>query len=260
VPALRALRRQGRRITLAAHGGAARLLARLGEVEFGVAFDDPRLGWVFGAGPPPTPHPRVVAWMDGSARLAIRPEVLAPSRPVDERTHCAWHLLDSLGGGPLDAGCLDITPVVSDEVLVHPGSGAPRKNWPAERFAAVVRGLAAAGVSARLVVGEADAAEAQAVERLVGQPLPRLEHPPLEDLAGRLAGCRAYLGNDSGVSHLAGLSGARCVVLFGPTPAAVWRPLGPRVKVLDFSAEPEVVADAVVASCQGALRPPGPPT
>jgi heptosyltransferase III len=246
LPAVRALRRRGGRVTLAAHGGTARLVARLGEVDVGLAFDDPRLGWVFGAGAPPRPRPRVVAWLDPGAGLAIRPEVLAASRPADDQTHCASHLLDSVCPGcPVDDHVLDITPRVCDEVLVHPGSGARRKNWPAERFAAVVRALEARGIPTRLVVGEADLADAQAVEACVGHALPRLEHPSLEALAARLAGCRAYLGNDSGVSHLAGLAGARTVVLFGPTPAAVWRPLGPRVSVLDFSADPVAVVEAL---------------
>lgn len=35
-----------------------------------------------------------------------------------------------------------------------------------------------------------------------------------------------YVGNDSGVSHLAGAVGARGVVLFGPTSPEQWRPLG----------------------------------
>ena len=47
VPALRALRKGGfAPLTLAAHGGAARLLASVGEVDRGLAFDDPSLGWL----------------------------------------------------------------------------------------------------------------------------------------------------------------------------------------------------------------------
>ena len=209
----------------------------------GLAFDDPRLGWVFGAGEPPRPKPRVVAWMD--ARLAIEPEVQAPSRPPDEHTHCAQHLLASVCPGcSLDAHAkLDIRPVTSEEVLVHPGSGAVRKNWPPERFAAVIRGLVS---PVRLIVGEADSLAAAAVEQCLGRSLAHLEHPPLEELAATLAGCRAYLGNDSGVSHLAGLVGARTIVLFGPTPAVVWHPLGRRVRVMDFSAQPAEVREALL--------------
>jgi ADP-heptose:LPS heptosyltransferase len=97
-----------------------------------------------------------------------------------------------------------------------------------------------------MIVGEADEAAAAAVEQALGRPLARLDHPTLDDLAGRLAGCRAYVGNDSGVSHLAGLCGARTVALFGPTSPTVWRPLGPRVTVLTFDATPNDVVSAAV--------------
>jgi ADP-heptose:LPS heptosyltransferase len=53
------------------------------------------------------------------------------------------------------------------------------------------------------------------------------------------------VGNDSGVSHLAGLSGARAFVLFGPSSAQVWRPLGPRVSVRTFDIEPRRLAEEV---------------
>jgi ADP-heptose:LPS heptosyltransferase len=178
--------------------------------------------------------------MDAS-RLAVRPVVATAVRPVD--VHVAQLLVDSVGAGcACDARPLNITALRSDEVLVHPGSGSARKNWPAKNVAAVIRQL---DQPVRLIVGEADKDPAQAVEALVGRALPRLIQPGLTELARRLTGCRAYLGSDSGVSHLAGLCGARSVVMFGPTPAAVWRPIGPRVTVLGFESPPETVAAAL---------------
>jgi ADP-heptose:LPS heptosyltransferase len=41
-----------------------------------------------------------------------------------------------------------------------------------------------------------------------------------------------YIGNDSGISHLAAAAGAPVVALFGPTDPAVWAPRGPRVRIL----------------------------
>jgi hypothetical protein len=239
VPALRCLRRRYGHLTLAAHGAAARFLAELGEVDAGWAFDDPRVSWVFGARQAPAGPPDVVAWMDASPLALIPVVAAAPPRPdaqpaAGRQVHVAVLLARSVGGAcQLDARPLRLTPLVADEVLVHPGSGSPRKNWPPERFAAVIRALP----RVRLIVGEADVEAAQAVEHALGRALPRLHCPPLSELAARLAGCRAYLGNDSGVSHLAGLSGARTVVLFGPTPADVWRPLGARVTTVDFQAD-----------------------
>jgi ADP-heptose:LPS heptosyltransferase len=97
----------------------------------------------------------------------------------------------------------------------------------------------------RLIVGEADEDAARRVDLALERALPRLDRLSLRDLAARVAGCRAYLGNDSGVSHLAGLCGTRTVVMFGPTPASVWAPSGPQVLVRDFATSPAEVAAAL---------------
>jgi ADP-heptose:LPS heptosyltransferase len=67
------------------------------------------------------------------------------------------------------------------------------------------------------------------------------EELPLENIAGRvlrsenlratataLHEARLYVGNDTGVSHLAAAAGAPSVVVFGPTNPAVWAPRGSR--------------------------------
>jgi ADP-heptose:LPS heptosyltransferase len=242
VPALRALRRQYARLTLAAHGGAARLLLESGEVDAAMSFDDPRVGRVL-QGSSDAVQP-VVAWLDVARTPGLHALVVAPSRPAGE-VHCARYLLDTLapliGAQEMDERPLRVRPVVSDEVLVHPGSGSAAKNWPVLRFASLIDRVSAA----RLVVGEADGAAADAVEACLGRAVPRLSGMSVGELASRLAGCRAYVGNDSGVSHLAGLCGARSYVLFGPTSPVVWRPLGPRVRVVDFDEDPVWLAGEV---------------
>lgn len=233
VPALRALRKRYAPITLAAHGGAARLLFQLDEVDHALAFDDPRVGRVLAGEEPDEP---VVAWLDVANAPLLKALLAAPSRPTEE-VHCARWLVETLaplGIYGFDDSPLKVEPLPSQEVLVHPGSGSAAKNWPAERFAKLVRGLD----NVRLIVGEADGAAAQAV----GPELPKLAQPDLFELAQRLAGCRAYVGNDSGVSHLAGLVGASSHVLFGPTSPVVWRPLGPRVHVYGFEIQPAEIA------------------
>jgi ADP-heptose:LPS heptosyltransferase len=130
-------------------------------------------------------------------------------------------------------------------VLLHPGSGSARKNWPARSFAAVAEMLLRRGIAVRLVVGEADVVAASRVEQALGRRLPRLTMPALAELAAELASSRAYLGNDSGVSHLAGLVGVPTFALFGPTDPRQWRPLGPRVTVLPFDITPAAAAAAL---------------
>jgi ADP-heptose:LPS heptosyltransferase len=55
---------------------------------------------------------------------------------------------------------------------------------------------------------------------------------PVRVLGALLAESGLYVGNDSGVSHLAAAAAAPTLVLFGPTDAATWSPIGPRVEVV----------------------------
>ena len=135
--------------------------------------------------------------------------------------------------------------------MLHPGSGSASKNWAPERFAGLGQRLGEQLGAAPLVVGgPADGAALEAFDRVAGYSFPRLIERPLIELAALLAGCDLYVGNDSGISHLAGLCGAPSLVLFGPTDPRLWRPLGPRVDVLraDLAQLPvERVADVARA-------------
>lgn len=111
--------------------------------------------------------------------------------------------------------------VSRDAVILHAGSGSKRKNWPIDRFVALGRTLAREGFKVIWTKGPADE------EPPVGaHDFEILESPPLVVLAATLATARAFVGNDSGVSHLAAAVGAPTLALFGPTRDAVWRPDG----------------------------------
>jgi heptosyltransferase III len=111
--------------------------------------------------------------------------------------------------------------------VLHPGSGSPAKNWPAERFREIGRRLAGAGIAVAWVRGPADEWFDPPAGDIVLQGL------RLPVLAASLALARVYVGNDSGVSHLAAAAGAPCLALFGATDADAWAPRGRRVRVLD---------------------------
>ena len=118
-------------------------------------------------------------------------------------------------------------------VALHPGSGGAAKCWPPGRFAELARRLRAAGYAPLLVEGPADAERVAAVRAaLGGAPVPVARGLAVEALAALLARCAAYVGNDSGVSHLAGLVGCPTLALFGPSDPALWAPVGPRVRAL----------------------------
>ena len=54
----------------------------------------------------------------------------------------------------------------------------------------------------------------------------------LVELATVLSACRAFIGNDSGVTHIAAAVGLPTIALFGPSDADRWGPRGPHVSVI----------------------------
>jgi ADP-heptose:LPS heptosyltransferase len=58
------------------------------------------------------------------------------------------------------------------------------------------------------------------------------ENRSLKEIADLLTHCRAMIGNDTGITHLAAAIGAPTVALFGPTDPAVWGPRGRKVRTL----------------------------
>jgi heptosyltransferase-3 len=116
-------------------------------------------------------------------------------------------------------------------VALHPGSGSPRKNWPADRFVAVARKTSGAGCSPFFVIGEADDAPAK-VLRESAADYPVLRDATLVDVASVLSHCAAYVGNDSGITHIAAALGIPAVALFGASDPDRWGPRGDHVHIL----------------------------
>jgi ADP-heptose:LPS heptosyltransferase len=119
-------------------------------------------------------------------------------------------------------------------LALHPGSGSDRKNWPEARWAELIQQLLGSSQLRLLLVG--GEAEGERLQRLVAAlPLRRVrvaQSLPLVDLARWLQGCRAFVGHDSGISHLAAALGLPGLVLWGDTAEAVWRPPSEHVVVL----------------------------
>jgi ADP-heptose:LPS heptosyltransferase len=130
--------------------------------------------------------------------------------------------------------------------VVHPGSGGRSKRWPLDRFLAVVSRLAEGGFGGLLATGEAEAGlEEDIRERTLPEGWTWRPNPPLADLAGCLATADLYLGNDSGVTHLAAACGAPVVALFRDEFKDAWRPEGD-VRVLSAPDVAEISVPAVL--------------
>ena len=205
------------------------------------------------------------------------PLVVWPVTPAPG-IHAARHLANAVlpassGPDPLPRPSLECPPAMRFEVrewlerhfgrgagpvAVHPGSGGRRKCWPARRFAECVNRLAEPVI---LVEGPADAEACRECAAAIAPSLPvvRATEWPLPRLAALLTESRAYLGNDSGVSHFAAALGAPTVVVFGPTDPAVWAPLGSSVSVVaPRGDEPWPTVDGVLCAVR-TLRGDGTP-
>jgi ADP-heptose:LPS heptosyltransferase len=120
--------------------------------------------------------------------------------------------------------------------VLHPGSGSPAKNWPVERFVEIARRLRERGREILVVSGEADV-EVTAAFRRAMPDASFLEGRTLVGVAATLAACPHYLGNDSGITHLAAALGLSVCALFGPSRAERWGPRGERVVVVRSATE-----------------------
>jgi ADP-heptose:LPS heptosyltransferase len=111
-------------------------------------------------------------------------------------------------------------------VAIHPGSGAPTKNWASSRWSEVVDGLQTR-LGARVVLtGGPD--EQQLVAEVAGgvrSSRPVLAGPTtLGELAALFEACDLVIGGDSGPLHLAAAVGTPTVRLYGPTSVGIFGP------------------------------------
>jgi len=149
----------------------------------------------------------------------------------------------------------DLIGVASSSIIaLHPGSGSATKNWPIENWIALGGALfSLESTKTRVVVvgGEADEVQLRKLESVwKNREVFFAKNLPLPVLAALLEHA-LFIGHDSGISHLAAATGARSVLLFGPTNPAIWAPANENAQILrapngDLSALPvESVRDAI---------------
>ena len=138
-------------------------------------------------------------------------------------------------------------------LAVHPGSGSERKNWPEPQWAELLRTIIDSSNAKLLLVG--GEAEGERLHRLArGLPSERIELArslPLPELARRLTGSAAFIGHDSGITHLAAAVGLPGLVLWGDTARAVWSPRSGRMRILE---SPKGLAELAVETVADELK------
>lgn len=165
-------------------------------------------------------------------------------------------------------------------LAIGPTANWPGKTWPAERFGAVAQALTGPGglmAGARVLIAGAPGEEAMARPVFDALPAERTVPAfgwPLPVLAAALARARLYIGNDSGLMHMAAAVGTPTVGLFGPSRPELYAPWGGHSRVVrtgttidEFIRAPgynrvttgslmgEITTEAVLAAAGNLLEP-----
>jgi heptosyltransferase III len=152
-----------------------------------------QLGAIMGLSPPPSP----VAWTSEADQRRVS-DLLPADRPI---------------------------------IVLAPTANWGPKVWPAERFAAAFRSLAASfapNAVAAVLGGEGPEEQAMAAPLLAALPeaLDLVGKLSLPEAAAVLQRAALFIGNDSGLMHLSAAAGAPTIGLFGPTDAKTYWPTG----------------------------------
>jgi heptosyltransferase-3 len=139
-------------------------------------------------------------------------------------------------------------------VVIHPGSGGQKKCWHLDNYLGIARELGERDLEVLFLLGPAEMERLRPSEKVqIHAAAKCVAHLALTQVVGLLSCADAFLGNDSGVTHLAAGMGLRTVALFGPTDPAVYRPLGRTVTVFrdaadDFARKPSPSLQQTVLS------------
>lgn len=208
----------------------------------------------------------VICWLDDSdgwvknALLAIgvKNYIIAPER---EALNSSKHIVEQLAE-PLDLPALGTGFVAppgkgkrfcsyNAPIAIHPGSSDEGRRWPAASFAAAINQLFRLQQPVLLLAGPSEAEVQKEVQRRLSRPsqarlLTILQNASLLEVVQRLQECKSFLGNDSGISHLAGMLGIPTLVLFGWSNPLTKHPVGPFVETLQAQPMKRLKVDKVL--------------
>jgi ADP-heptose:LPS heptosyltransferase len=126
---------------------------------------------------------------------------------------------------------IDIDPA-GKVVVIQPGSGGEKKCWHIDNFLAVAKQLLSQGIQVAFLLGPAELDRfSNTTIKTIKSVAKCLTNLPLTQVLGFLSCADGFIGNDSGITHLAAGLGIRTLSVFGPTNPAVYRPIGPDVTV-----------------------------
>jgi heptosyltransferase-2 len=198
------------------------------------------------------------------ARCSKAQFIAGPHRPNENgRLHATEVFLQPLerlaifGANVVPRLSLNLQHSRLNQLALHAGSGSERKNWPEAKWAELLQTLLRETKMKLLLVG-GEAEEGRLARLSASLPATRIQIAdslPLIELAQQLAMCSAFVGHDSGISHLAAALGLPTLVLWGDTAEAIWRPQGEHVRIIQTGTSLPQLTVARVMEQLGGLLP-----
>lgn len=117
-------------------------------------------------------------------------------------------------------------------VVIQPGSGGLNKCWHIENFLAITREIVSKNIEVIFLLGPAELERFSSNRIKVMNNISKcLTNLSITEIVGLLSCADGFIGNDSGITHLAGGLGIKTIAIFGPTNPAVYKPIGPAITI-----------------------------
>lgn len=128
--------------------------------------------------------------------------------------------LASISARMRGAGLDETTPFA----VIHPAAAFDTKQWATEKFARVAESLASRGLAIVAITASTETHVADELKQHATVPVLAFTDLLLPEVTALLSRARLFVGNDSGIAHMAVAVGAPSVVIFGSSNTAHWRP------------------------------------
>jgi ADP-heptose:LPS heptosyltransferase len=108
--------------------------------------------------------------------------------------------------------------------LIHPAAAFETKRWAAGNFARVIEYLRERGIDCVAVSAPDEAPVIAELRRESTLPVTAFTDLSLQEVTALASRSRLFVGNDSGIAHMAAAVGTPSVVIFGSSNTTHWRP------------------------------------
>ena len=112
----------------------------------------------------------------------------------------------------------------SQIALVHPIAAFDTKQWATENFARVSEFLSAKGFQSVAVATKKERGVLENLKQISAAPILTFDDLTLPEITALASQAKIFVGNDSGIAHIAAAVGTPSVVVFGSSNRHHWRP------------------------------------